>query len=120
MIVVSGTLIIDPAKATLCEELTTKLVADTVKEEGNISYEYFRSPSDPGRWHVFEEWASEAAMNEHMASPHMAEFMGAAGDLGITGVPETYLIDPQGRLTQKFVGPITARQLNGLLAPMVP
>jgi quinol monooxygenase YgiN len=86
MIVVSGTLIIDPAKATLCEELTTKLVADTVKEEGNISYEYFRSPSDPGRWHVFEEWASEAAMNEHMASPHMAEFMGAAGDLGITGV----------------------------------
>jgi len=41
-------------------------------------------------------------------------------DLGITGVPETFLIDPQGRLTQKFVGPITARQLNGLLAPMVP
>lgn len=41
-------------------------------------------------------------------------------DLGITGVPETFFIDPQGRLTQKFVGPITARQLNSLLAPMVP
>ncbi|HEY8600641.1 MAG TPA: redoxin domain-containing protein [Thermomicrobiales bacterium] len=40
--------------------------------------------------------------------------------LGITGVPETYLIDPQGNLTQKWVGPITAKQLNGLLAPMVP
>lgn len=40
--------------------------------------------------------------------------------LGITGVPETYLIDPQGNLTQKFVGPITAKQLNGLLAPMLP
>jgi len=40
--------------------------------------------------------------------------------LGITGVPETYLIDPQGNLTQKFVGPITAKQLNGLLAPLLP
>ncbi len=41
-------------------------------------------------------------------------------DLGVTGVPETYLIDPQGRMTQKWVGPITARQLNGLLAPLGP
>jgi cytochrome c biogenesis protein CcmG, thiol:disulfide interchange protein DsbE len=41
-------------------------------------------------------------------------------DLGITGVPETYLIDAQGNLTQKWIGPITSEQLNGLLAPMVP
>jgi cytochrome c biogenesis protein CcmG/thiol:disulfide interchange protein DsbE len=41
-------------------------------------------------------------------------------DLGITGVPETFLIDAEGRLTQKWVGPITSAQLNGLLAPMVP
>ena len=41
-------------------------------------------------------------------------------DLGITGVPETFLIDAQGQLTQKWVGPINSAQLNGLLAPMVP
>ena len=41
-------------------------------------------------------------------------------DLGITGVPETFLIDPQGRLTQKWVGPITSSRLNALLAPLVP
>jgi len=41
-------------------------------------------------------------------------------DLGITGVPETYLINTQGQLTQKWVGPITSTQLNGMLAPMVP
>jgi quinol monooxygenase YgiN len=85
MIVVSGTLTIDPAKADLAQELTDKLVAETRKEEGNVAYEYSRSHADPGRWRVFEEWASEDALNEHMASPHMAEFMGAAGDLGITG-----------------------------------
>ena len=41
-------------------------------------------------------------------------------DLGLTGVPETYLINAQGQLTQKWAGPITSTQLNSLLAPMVP
>lgn len=40
--------------------------------------------------------------------------------LGITGVPETYLIDPQGHLVRKWVGPVTSKQLNGLIAPLVP
>jgi cytochrome c biogenesis protein CcmG/thiol:disulfide interchange protein DsbE len=41
-------------------------------------------------------------------------------DLGITGVPETYLINAQGQVTQKWVGPVTSAQLNSMLAPMVP
>lgn len=39
---------------------------------------------------------------------------------GITGVPETYLIDPQGHLVKKWVGPVTAKQLNALITPLVP
>lgn len=41
-------------------------------------------------------------------------------DLGITGVPETYIVTPDGQMTQKWVGPITAKQLTTLLAPLVP
>lgn len=41
-------------------------------------------------------------------------------DLGITGVPETYIVTPDGQMTQKWVGPITAKQLTTLLAPVVP
>ena len=41
-------------------------------------------------------------------------------DLGITGVPETYIITPEGQMTQKWIGPITAKQLTTLLAPLVP
>jgi len=41
-------------------------------------------------------------------------------DLGITGVPETYLINTQGQVTRKWVGPITSAQLNSMLAPLVP
>lgn len=41
-------------------------------------------------------------------------------DLGITGVPETYIVNPDGQMTQKWIGPITAKQLATLLAPLVP
>lgn len=41
-------------------------------------------------------------------------------DLGITAVPETYIVTPDGQMTQKWVGPITAKQLATLLAPLVP
>ncbi len=40
---------------------------------------------------------------------------------GVTGVPETFIIDPQGRLVRHILGPITAaelsRELDRLLGP---
>jgi len=32
---------------------------------------------------------------------------------GITGVPETFVIDPQGQVAQIYIGPVTAEQLAG-------
>lgn len=86
MIVISGTLTLDAANATLMQELTAILVAATVQEDGNLAYEYWQDPADAGRWRVFEEWRDDEALNAHMAAPAMAEFMGAAGGLGITGI----------------------------------
>lgn len=40
-------------------------------------------------------------------------------DYGLTGVPETFVIDRQGRLTQKWVGPVTAARLGGLIDPLL-
>jgi cytochrome c biogenesis protein CcmG/thiol:disulfide interchange protein DsbE len=40
-------------------------------------------------------------------------------DYGLTGVPETFFIDRQGRLTRKWIGPISASQLGALVEPMV-
>lgn len=36
---------------------------------------------------------------------------GIAIDYGVSGIPETYVIDRQGNLAAKFVGPITTSQL---------
>ncbi len=86
MIVVSGTIVINPEKLELGIELTRELMEKTRAEPGNISYEYFAALEDPSRYHIFEEWESEEAIQEHTASEHMAAFFAAAGELGISHV----------------------------------
>lgn len=86
MIVVSGTIVIDPAQVPRGIELTRELMAKTREEPGCISYEFFAALEDPSRFHVFEEWESEEALVAHSASDHMAAFFAAAGDLGIAHV----------------------------------
>lgn len=41
----------------------------------------------------------------------------AAVDYGVTGIPETFVIDGQGRLTARWVGPITREALDSMVAP---
>jgi DsbE subfamily thiol:disulfide oxidoreductase len=40
-------------------------------------------------------------------------------DFGVYGVPESYLIDKQGRIRFKQVGPFTPDDINGKLLPLV-
>lgn len=86
MIIVSGTIVINPAKVDRGLELTRELTARTRAEPGNISYEFFSALEDPGRYHVYEEWASEEAIEEHNSSPHMAAFYAAVGELEVSHV----------------------------------
>lgn len=85
MIVVSGTLTVDPANHDAAVEAMNKLVPATLAEEGNVTYGFWASLTTPGEFRVFEEWKDEAALGTHFAEPHMAEFMGALGGLGVTG-----------------------------------
>ncbi|MBV8970767.1 MAG: DsbE family thiol:disulfide interchange protein [Sphingomonadaceae bacterium] len=40
-------------------------------------------------------------------------------DLGVTGVPETFVVDKHGRIRYKQTGPITAADWSGTLQPML-
>jgi cytochrome c biogenesis protein CcmG/thiol:disulfide interchange protein DsbE len=39
-------------------------------------------------------------------------------DFGVAGVPETFLLDRQGRIVRKITGPIAAEELSALLEAM--
>lgn len=40
-------------------------------------------------------------------------------DYGLYGVPETFIIDQQGRVVHKQIGPITARRLSDIIDPLL-
>ncbi len=60
---------------------------------------------------------------QHGGNPYTAiavDFDGRVGiDYGVYGVPETFLIDKQGVIRHKVIGPITREELNGKLLPMI-
>ncbi len=40
-------------------------------------------------------------------------------EFGVYGVPETYVLDSTGRIRKRFVGPLTAQQVDGELLPLL-
>jgi cytochrome c biogenesis protein CcmG, thiol:disulfide interchange protein DsbE len=40
-------------------------------------------------------------------------------DFGVYGVPETYVLDSTGHIRKRFVGPLTAQQVNDELLPLL-
>jgi cytochrome c biogenesis protein CcmG/thiol:disulfide interchange protein DsbE len=49
-----------------------------------------------------------------------ADFQGrTAIDLGVTGVPETFIVDKQGRVRYKQIGPISPEDWSNKLKPLL-
>lgn len=88
-ILVTGTLDFNPDNHDTVVAALIGLMETTRAEEGNIGYTFSADLLDRGRFHVVEQWESQDAMDSHMGSAHMAEFMVAAPDLGIVGVNVT-------------------------------
>ncbi|NVE94492.1 putative quinol monooxygenase [Altererythrobacter lutimaris] len=53
-------------------------------EDGCISYAYAQDVLDPSVLHITEKWQDEEALATHFATPHMAEFQEALGQLDVT------------------------------------
>jgi quinol monooxygenase YgiN len=85
MLIVSGIISVAPDHHDPMVELIGPLVEATLAEEGNVTYGFWASPSEPGVFRVYEEWASPDAMGLHMASEHMATFLVGMGGLDVTG-----------------------------------
>ena len=55
--------------------------APTHAEEGCVAYALHRALSDPDQIVLVERWASREALDEHLASEHLARFRADGADL---------------------------------------
>lgn len=53
-------------------ELLTRFIDPTRSESGCIAYELLQNTQDPTDFTFVEEWTDNAALDAHLASPHMA------------------------------------------------
>jgi quinol monooxygenase YgiN len=101
MLVIAGTISIDPEKREAAIGAAVEMMEETRKEAGCISYTFSADLSEPGDFRIFEEWESQEALDAHFKAPHMARFQGAMGGFGVRGMKvqryEIASVAPMGR-----------------------
>jgi len=86
MIVIAGTINIDPTHRDKAVAAAVEVMQATRQEKGCISYAFSLDLSDPGCFHLFEEWESPEALATHFGTPHMARFQSVMPTLGVRGM----------------------------------
>jgi cytochrome c biogenesis protein CcmG/thiol:disulfide interchange protein DsbE len=72
---------------------------------------YKDKPDDAARW--LDKWGDPYTRTG-------ADLDGRVGiDWGVYGVPETFVIDPSGRIAYKHIGPMTTEFVQDKLLPMI-
>jgi len=83
MFVIAGEIEIDPAQREAAVTAALRMMEETRKEAGCISYSFSGDLAEGGLFRIFEEWESQQALDAHFASPHMATFQTSVGGLGV-------------------------------------
>lgn len=83
MLVSAGEIAIDPTRRVAAVAAAVRMAEETRKEAGCTQYVFSGDLGDPGCFRIFEEWESQAAIDAHFASPHLAAFQKAIAGLGV-------------------------------------
>jgi len=86
MLIVAGEIEIDPAHRERAIAAALEMMEATRREPGSISYTFSGDLAHAGRFRIFEEWQSQADLDLHFASPHMAAFQRRVAELGVKGM----------------------------------
>ncbi len=84
MLIVAGTITIDPDQRDRMLEAVKPMVSATLEEPGCRAYAFTPDPNDPGLVRLYELWDDEEALSSHFESSHMATWQAASADLAIT------------------------------------
>ena len=77
MIIVNVEVSVEPGAADKARDAVKAMEQATRKEPGCLKYAFSVDLSDPGMIRVIERWESMEAIQNHMKSPHMADFQNA-------------------------------------------
>ena len=122
----------DPAQAVRLDDLRGQVWLLNVwaswcvacLDEHPVLLEFSRSSPVPiyGLNYKDQREAAVAWLGKH-GNPYTASIVDANGrvgiDYGVYGVPETFLIDRDGVIRYKHIGPLTARVLNEKIVPLI-
>ncbi|HVP28594.1 MAG TPA: putative quinol monooxygenase [Myxococcota bacterium] len=81
MIVIAGSIRIDPAQRERAAAAAREMMEATRRENGCRAYVFSFDVDDPGLVHLFEHWDSAADLQAHFTAPHMARFQAAIAGL---------------------------------------
>ena len=96
MIVVVGRVQTDPARRETVLEIGQANARASRGDPGCISYRFYEDTERANEFVFIEEWESEEALQQHFATPHIAEFMRAL-PAALTAPPER-AVPPRGEL----------------------
>jgi len=82
MIVISGCFRFAPEHRAAALAAALAMAAETRKEEGCITYGFFVDMEDESNIRIFEEWQSQAYLDAHFQTAHMAKFRETFAGLG--------------------------------------
>lgn len=86
MIIIAGTIDVDPDRRTAALEAACVHMAATRELAGCLDYVWSADPLTPGRIYVFERWRDQSALETHFASPHFPAMRDTIAAHGITGL----------------------------------
>jgi len=84
------------AKAFAEEMVRSGVVSAIRAEEGNLRYEYFFPMDDPETVLLIDQWRNQAAIDEHHASPMMAEIAALREKYDLHMKAERFVSDESG------------------------
>jgi quinol monooxygenase YgiN len=73
-------------------EAFRRVVERTHEEDGALTCAIARDPADPTIFILIERWASQEAVDEHLAQPYVAEFVARVPGLFATE-PQVYFLE---------------------------
>ena len=82
MIIVTGTFELPEVAVDAFKTAATAMVAETVKEDGCHTYQFWQSIGSRTTFRVYEEWESDAHLEAHFHTAHMATFRAALQEIG--------------------------------------